>query len=148
MERGLSVSSAESCTGGMFAAALTSVPGVSAVFDRGFVTYSDRAKTEELGVPREIIEKYGAVSRETAVAMAKGLMKITGSRVNVSVTGIAGPGGGSADKPVGLVHMACVFDGKEVCESIQMRNVNRSWNRNYAVLSMLFMLLKTIEEPE
>ena len=145
IEKGLSISCAESCTGGMFSAALTDVPGISAVFDRAFVTYSNRAKIEQIGVPRDVIEIHGAVSRETAVAMAKGVKEITGSRVAMSVTGIAGPGGGTEEKPVGSVHIACLFDDTEVCESIQMRNVSRDWNRHYAVLSMLFLLLKTVE---
>ncbi|MDR1572579.1 MAG: competence/damage-inducible protein A [Clostridiales Family XIII bacterium] len=146
IERGLSISSAESCTGGMFAAALTDIPGISAVFDRGIVAYSDRAKTEELGVPRETIERHGAVSRETALAMARGLKALTGSRVAVSVTGIAGPEGATDEKPVGLAHMACVFDDRERCEEIRTRNVSRVWNRRYAVLHMLSMLLREISD--
>jgi nicotinamide-nucleotide amidase len=78
--------------------------------------------------------------------MARGLKSLTGSRVAISVTGIAGPGGETDEKPVGLVHMACVFDGRELCETIRTRNASRRWNRNYAVLHMLFMLLRITED--
>jgi nicotinamide-nucleotide amidase len=95
---------AESCTGGLIAAAITDVPGSSAVLDRGFVTYSNEAKTEMLGVPAPLIASHGAVSREVACAMAEGVLAHARAAISVSVTGIAGPGGGSAEKPVGLVH--------------------------------------------
>ena len=105
MEKGLTLSSAESCTGGKFAAAVTDIPGISAVFQRGLVTYSNQAKMDELGVKAETLEKYGAVSEETAMEMVEGLRRVSGSDVCVSVTGIAGPGGGSDAKPVGLVYI-------------------------------------------
>ncbi|MDR3242831.1 MAG: competence/damage-inducible protein A [Clostridiales Family XIII bacterium] len=132
----ISVSSAESCTGGLFAEKLTGVPGISAVFGMGFVTYSNRAKAEALSVSEEILEKYGAVSEETARAMARGVREATGSRLCVSVTGVAGPGGGTPEKPVGLVYIGCLLDGKETCLELRSRDVNRAWNRNYAVLAM------------
>ena len=102
--RGLTVATAESCTGGLVAAALTAVAGSSAVVDRGFVTYSNAAKHELLGVEAALIETHGAVSEPVARAMAQGALSRSAAQVAVSVTGIAGPGGGSADKPVGLVH--------------------------------------------
>lgn len=102
MERGLTLSCAESCTGGLFASKLTSVPGISAVFDRGYVTYSNESKIQELGVRKETLDLYGAVSKETAREMAEGLYKRTGSDICISVTGIAGPGGGTPEKPVGM----------------------------------------------
>jgi nicotinamide-nucleotide amidase len=142
---GVSISSAESCTGGMFAERLTDVPGISAVFDRGFVTYSNRAKIEVLGVPEETLERYGAVSEETALAMAHGVRRVTGSRLSVSVTGIAGPDGATSDKPVGLVYIGCVFDGAASCHKAQMRNTSRKWNRNFAVLSMFYSILRLLE---
>jgi nicotinamide-nucleotide amidase len=105
--RGLKLSTAESCTGGLVAALLTSVPGSSNVVDRGFVTYSNEAKTQMLGVPKALIETHGAVSAEVARAMAEGAQQRSISDLAISITGIAGPGGGSTEKPVGLVHFAC-----------------------------------------
>lgn len=102
---------AESCTGGLISATLTSVPGASAVLERGFVTYSNEAKTEMLGVPAELIERRGAVSQEVALAMVDGALKHSPAEIAVAVTGIAGPDGGSDDKPVGLVHIAAAKRG-------------------------------------
>ncbi|MCQ4635814.1 competence/damage-inducible protein A [Anaerovorax odorimutans] len=144
LDRGLSISSAESCTGGMFAAALTSVSGISAVFDRSLVTYSNNAKMAELGVKEETLTAYGAVSEETAREMAEGLHRVSGSDICVSVTGIAGPEGGTAEKPVGLVYIGAHYQERTICRKIQMRNVNRNWNRNFAVLSMLDVVNKLI----
>ncbi len=104
--RGLRVATAESCTGGLVAGALTAIAGSSAVLDRGFVTYSNAAKSDMLGVPADLIEDQGAVSEPVARAMAEGAVRRSEARVSVAVTGVAGPGGGSADKPVGLVHFA------------------------------------------
>jgi len=100
------IATAESCTGGLVSAALTSVPGSSDVFDRGFVTYTNTAKSEMLGVPFWLIEKHGAVSEEVARAMSGGALAHSNATIAVAITGIAGPGGGTADKPVGLVHFA------------------------------------------
>lgn len=104
--KSLVVSTAESCTGGLIAAAITDIPGSSAVFDRGFVTYSNKSKQEMLGVSKEIITKHGAVSHECADAMAQGALKNSNADIAISVTGIAGPDGGSEEKPVGLVYIA------------------------------------------
>ncbi|MBN8521373.1 MAG: CinA family protein [Alphaproteobacteria bacterium] len=101
------LATAESCTGGMIAAMITDVPGSSAYFDRGFVTYSNESKRDQLKVPDTILEQYGAVSEQTALWMAEGALAHSRALIAVSVTGIAGPGGGSADKPVGLVYIAC-----------------------------------------
>ncbi|MCI9596340.1 MAG: competence/damage-inducible protein A [Firmicutes bacterium] len=144
MEQGLTLSSAESCTGGMFAAAMTGISGISQVFDRSIVTYSNQAKMQELGVKKETLAAFGAVSEETAREMAEGLFKVSGSDICVSVTGIAGPDGGSPEKPVGLVFIGCHYQGKTICRKVQMRNVSRNWNRNYAVLSMLDVINKLI----
>src|SRR5215472_2464282 len=114
-DRGLKVAIAESCTGGLVAGALTDIPGSSDVLDRGFVTYSNAAKEAMLGVPGSILERYGAVSRETADAMAAGALAMSDADLVVAITGIAGPGGGSAEKPVGLVHFAAAArDGRHV----------------------------------
>ena len=108
------VTTAESCTGGMVAAAITDIAGSSAVFDRGFVTYSNQAKTQMLGVPEKLIMAHGAVSEAVAKAMAQGALKNSSATLAVSITGIAGPSGGSETKPVGLVHFACATKrGKE-----------------------------------
>ncbi len=137
LEKKITISCAESCTGGKFAAALTDIPGISEVFERGIVTYSNRAKMEELGVKAETLEKYGAVSPETAEEMAAGLALKTGSDLCISVTGIAGPGGGTEEKPVGLVYIGLAYKGQIKVVQSKRRNINRKWNRNYAVLAML-----------
>jgi nicotinamide-nucleotide amidase len=108
---GLTLATAESCTGGMIAAALTDVPGSSDVVERGFVTYSNAAKTDLLGVPAELIARHGAVSEPVARAMAEGALAASPADIAVAVTGIAGPGGGTAAKPEGLVHFACARRG-------------------------------------
>ena len=104
--RGLQLATAESCTGGLVAGALTGVAGSSAVLDRGFVTYSNAAKTDLVAVPAALIEAHGAVSAPVARAMAAGALARSAAALAVAVTGIAGPGGGTEDKPVGLVHFA------------------------------------------
>jgi len=104
--RKLKAATAESCTGGLIAGTLTEIAGSSSVVDRGFVTYSNEAKTEMLGVPASMIGKFGAVSKDVAIAMAEGALQKSRADIAVSVTGIAGPGGGSAEKPVGTVHIA------------------------------------------
>ena len=102
----LMLATAESCTGGLIAALLTEVPGSSDVVERGFVTYSNPAKTELLGVPAALIESHGAVSRDVALAMARGALEHSRAHLAIAVTGIAGPGGGTEAKPIGLVHIA------------------------------------------
>ncbi len=144
MEKGLTISSAESCTGGMFAAALTDTAGISACFNRGLVTYSNEAKMQELGVKAETLEKYGAVSEETAMEMAEGLKKVSGSDICVSVTGVAGPGGGTLEKPVGLVYIGFIDGDKKLCRRVLMKNVSRKWNRNYSMLNMLDIVNRNI----
>lgn len=104
-DKGWKIATAKSCTGGLIAAALTDIPGASCVFDRGFVTYSNDAKREMLGVPAGILQKHGAVSGETARAMVEGALKHSLADLAVSVTGIAGPDGGTKEKPVGLVYI-------------------------------------------
>ena len=106
-ERGLKIVTAESCTGGLVAGCLTAIAGSSAVVERGFVTYSNEAKIELLSVPTELIASAGAVSAETAASMVYGALAHSRADVAISVTGIAGPGGGSREKPVGLIHFAC-----------------------------------------
>jgi nicotinamide-nucleotide amidase len=140
--KGLKIVTAESCTGGLVAGALTAIVGSSDVFDRGFVTYANAAKTEVLGAPAEVIEAAGAVSEETARAMAHGALAISDADLAVAVTGIAGPGGGTAAKPVGLVWFAVAGQGRdtEVCE-MRYGDLGRGPVRLAAVCTALEMLL-------
>ncbi len=111
-QRGWTLATAESCTGGLIAAACTAEAGASDWFDRGVVSYSNAAKTELLGVPAVLIERHGAVSQEVAVAMADGVLRLSSAQIAVAVTGIAGPGGGTPDKPVGTVCLALACAGR------------------------------------
>jgi len=137
LEQNVTISCAESCTGGLFAKTLTEIPGISQVFDRGLVTYSNKAKMDELGVQASTLEEYGAVSEETAIEMAEGLARITDCDICISVTGIAGPDGGTPEKPVGLVYVGASYKGTTLSKKLTVRNVNRTWNRTTTVLAML-----------
>jgi nicotinamide-nucleotide amidase len=138
---GLKVATAESCTGGLVAGALSEIPGSSDVLDRGFVTYSNAAKQAMLGVPASILERYGAVSRETADAMAAGALAMSNADLVVAITGIAGPSGGSAEKPVGLVHFAAAArDGRRIHREKRYGDVGRSAVRREAVAEALVLL--------
>jgi nicotinamide-nucleotide amidase len=108
---GVTLAAGESCTGGLIAAILTEVPGASDVMERGFVTYSNQAKSDLLRVPKAVIDVHGAVSEPVARAMAEGVLAASPATIAIAVTGIAGPGGGTADKPVGLVHLAAARRG-------------------------------------
>ncbi len=112
--KGYKLVTAESCTGGLIAKTFTDVPGSSDIFDRGFVTYSNDAKIENLGVSSITIEKFGAVSKETATEMVSGALKYSHADIAISVTGIAGPGGGTDDKPVGLVYTGIGIRGHDI----------------------------------
>ena len=139
--KGLTVATAESCTGGLVAGALTEIAGSSAVVDRGFVTYTNEAKEQMLGVPSETLRQHGAVSRETAEAMAKGVLAHAPVDLAVSTTGVAGPGGGSAAKPVGLVHLAAAArDGRLIHRERRFGDVGRATVRRLSVLEALAML--------
>ncbi len=142
--RGLTITTAESCTGGLVAGALTAVAGSSAVVERGFVTYSNAAKSELLGVPAELIETMGAVSEPVARAMARGAVSRSAAGVSVSVTGIAGPGGGSADKPVGLVHFAAVGPAGVIHVERRFGDIGREEIRLASVRVALGLLLDRI----
>ena len=148
MSSGLTIAAAESCTGGMFGAALTDIAGISAVFDRSLVTYSNQAKIDELGVKPETLEKYGAVSEETAIEMADGVRLKSGTDIGISVTGIAGPGGETEDKHVGLVYVGLSLGercgGKTICRKIDRRLKERQRNRRHAVLTMFDMIYRNI----
>jgi len=139
------VVTAESCTGGLVSAALTAVPGSSDVFDRGFVTYKNAAKSEMLGVPYWLIEKHGAVSEDVARAMAGGALTHSNASLAVAVTGIAGPGGGTPEKPVGLVHFAAGRpEGPMHHERVVFGDLGRAevrWRSVERALSLLRSLL-------
>ena len=138
---GLKLTTAESCTGGMVAAAITDIAGSSTVFDRGFVTYSNAAKTDMLSVPQDLISEFGAVSEEVACAMAQGALSHSAADIAVSVTGIAGPTGGSAEKPVGLVHFAVATRQATFTKVQHFGNLSRSEIRERATFFALEMLL-------
>ena len=135
------IATAESCTGGLVAAALTAAPGSSSVFERGFVTYSNAAKSEMLGVPFWLIERHGAVSEDVARAMAGGALTHSRATMAVAVTGIAGPDGGTPEKPVGLVHFAAGRpDGPMHHERMEFGDVGRAEVRRCSVEQALSML--------
>jgi nicotinamide-nucleotide amidase len=137
----LMIATAESCTGGLVAGALTDIAGSSAVVERGFVTYTDEAKQQMLGVPLDTVRQHGAVSRETAEAMAKGALRHSPADLAVSITGIAGPGGGSATKPVGLVHFAAASRGGALLHrERRFGDIGRAEVRRLSVLVALSML--------
>ena len=146
ISKNLTMSTAESCTGGMIAAAMTDISGLSAVFERGIVTYSNGAKMDELGVLEETLAQYGAVSPQTAEEMVRGLKAKTGSRVCVSVTGIAGPGGGTPEKPVGLIYVGVMLDDRMEVFELRTNNTKRQWNRNYTMLFALYQVNRFIDE--
>jgi len=142
-QKGLVLATAESCTGGLLAEKITSIPGASGIFERGYVTYANRAKVEDLGVSDETLKKYGAVSRETALEMVQGLSAKTGASAAVAITGIAGPDGGTKDKPVGLVYIAVRVLDKTVCKSFDLLG-NRERVRNDACMHALDMVRRLI----
>lgn len=138
---GLTVALAESCTGGMVAAALTDIPGSSAVVERGFVTYSNRAKAEMLGIDPELIATHGAVSAEVARAMAEGALAHSPADLAVAITGIAGPGGATATKPEGLVHFASARrDRPTLTEAVEYGAQGRAAVRTASALKALELL--------
>jgi nicotinamide-nucleotide amidase len=144
--RGLMLAAAESCTGGLIAAALTSHPGSSAAFERGFVTYSNEAKCELIGVPAALIAAHGAVSAEVARAMAEGALQASRADVAVSVTGVAGPDGGSAEKPVGLVHLAAARrGGVTLHEEHRFGDIGRSEVREASVAAALALARRALD---
>ncbi len=138
---GLKIATVESCTGGLLAGALTSIAGSSAVVGRGFVTYSNEAKSELVGVPGALIEAHGAVSEEVARAMAEGGLAHSRAELAVAITGVAGPSGGTAAKPVGLVHIAAARAGRETLHLARVFSGDRDDVRLAAVSAGLGLLL-------
>ena len=143
--RGIMLATAESCTGGMIAAALTDVPGSSTVVDRGFVTYSNEAKMEMIDVSAVTLGAHGAVSRETALEMAAGALAHSHAGIAISVTGIAGPDGGTAEKPVGLVWFGLAMKGRDtIAERRLFDNQGRDFIRHETVHAALQMALAAL----
>ena len=145
--RKMTVATAESCTGGLIASTIVNVPGASEVFNEGYITYSNEAKQKILGVKKKTLKKDGAVSENCAAEMAKGAAKAAGARAAISVTGIAGPDGGTEEKPVGLVYIGCCIDGKVRVESYHM-NGDRQKVREISVKKALDMLRRHLNHVE
>lgn len=139
---------AESCTGGLLAATITHRPGTSKIFDRGFVTYTNEAKMEMLGVPKEVIDNHGAVSTECAEAMAKGALTHSHAHLSVSVTGIAGPDGGTETKPVGLVYFGYALKGGSSGSIKQLFEGDRMHVQSLAVMTALKHLIQVLSKEE
>lgn len=144
------IATAESCTGGMLAAKITEIAGSSSVFEMGQVTYANRIKVKQLGVSEESLARHGAVSRKVAVEMAKGLAKMSGADFAVSITGIAGPGGGTEEKPVGTVYIAVCYEGKVWCERYQLGRyqTERQYVRTLSCLNAMNMVRLTLTDPD
>ncbi len=145
IKKRVTIAFAESCTGGLISSVITDVPGVSAVFDRAVVSYSNKSKVESLGVKQETLDKFGAVSRETAVEMAEGIRNLAGTDLGLSVTGIAGPDGGTEEKPVGLVYIALASNNGTECKELKLRG-NRTKIRNYITLNSFDMIRRLLKE--
>jgi nicotinamide-nucleotide amidase len=145
----LHLATAESCTGGLIAALLTDIPGSSDVVDRGFITYSNDAKIEMLGVAPALVAEHGAVSAEVARAMAEGALIHSFADIAVSVTGVAGPGGGSPEKPIGLVHFAAArLGGQTLHEVHRFGEIERGEIRLRSVAAALALVWRMVEHPE
>ena len=145
ISKGVIIATAESCTGGLVSGAITSIAGSSAMFDRGFVTYSNEAKAELLGVSPDLIKNYGAVSAEVATAMAEGALTHSKATLSVAITGIAGPGGGSIEKPLGLVHFATAVKGQDTrAFEKRLGSISRDAIRHGAVHTALQALLSRL----
>ena len=143
MEKNMTLSSAESCTGGLFSQEVTNISGASQIFDRGIVTYSNNAKMEELGVKAETLAAFGAVSKETAYEMAEGVRKVSGTDIGVSVTGIAGPTGATKDKPVGLVYIG--LSTKDITNVRELRlEGDRTKNRQNSMQNMFDIIYEIL----
>ena len=145
IKKNLKISFAESCTGGMLASSITSISGASKIFNIGLITYSNQAKIGLLKVPQKIIKKYGAVSVQCCLAMVNNLSKISKSKVCVSITGIAGPKGGSKQKPVGLVYIGIRIGKKVVVNKCNFKNKGRMFIQKQTVKKTLKLLLKLIK---
>ena len=144
IKKRLTISVAESCTGGLLAHNLTKLPNSSKYFEMGLITYSNQAKTEILKVNKKIIKKYGAVSDQCCKAMAQNLSKISRSKINVSITGVAGPGGGSKEKPVGLVYIGIKKGKKLLLKETKFKSKNRNLVQKLTVKEVIKLVLNII----
>jgi|TARA_B110000967_G_C18693902_1_gene464428 nicotinamide-nucleotide amidase len=140
----LKISCAESCTGGLLSSSITSVDGSSKVFSMGLVTYSNQAKNSILNVPKIILKKYGAVSKECCLSMVNNLNKISKSNICISITGVAGPSGGAKNKPIGLVYVGLKRKNKVIVKKFNFKNMGRLYIQKKTVLNVLNLILKTI----
>ena len=144
IKKRLTISVAESCTGGLLAHNLTKLPNSSKYFEMGLITYSNQAKIEILKVNKKIIKKYGAVSNQCCKAMAQNLSKISRSKINVSITGVAGPGGGSKEKPVGLVYIGIKKGKKLLLKETKFKSKNRNLVQKLTVKEVIKLVLDII----
>ena len=144
IKKRLTISVAESCTGGLLAHNLTKLPNSSKYFEMGLITYSNQAKIEILKVNKKIIKKYGAVSNQCCKAMAQNLSKISRSKINVSITGVAGPGGGSKEKPVGLVYIGIKKGKKLLLKETKIKSKNRNLVQKLTVKEVIKLVLDII----
>ncbi len=145
LDKKLKIATAESCTGGLVAKKITDISGASAVFDMGLVSYANKIKNEFLGVPEEVLNTVGAVSHETAYEMAKGIKRISGADIGVGITGIAGPTGGTPEKPVGLVYFAVAYKDEIIVEKLLL-NGDRDKIRNDTSNIVASKVISMIEE--
>ena len=142
-KRKQTLTTAESCTGGLLAGRILNVSGASVIYNEGHITYSNEAKERLLGVSHETLQTYGAVSKETATEMARGAAMAARANVGLSTTGIAGPTGGTPEKPVGLVYVGCYYNGEVTVEECRFTG-DREYNRNAAVTASLELIWKTL----
>lgn len=144
-QKRLRICTAESCTGGLLAGLFTELAGSSAVFERGFVTYSNHAKQDTLGVPGDMLADFGAVSEVVARSMAEGALEISRANISIAITGIAGPGGGTPMKPVGTVHIACARENRAIIhEMYNFGDIGRSQVREETLVAALNMIAQQV----
>ena len=143
LEKGYTVSTAESCTGGLLAGTILNVSGASGVYNEGYITYSNEAKERLVGVTHQTLEQYGAVRSQTAKEMAEGAAKAAQAEIGLSTTGIAGPSGGTPEKPVGLIYIGCHVNGETYVKECRFQG-NREENRNAAVEAVLELLYELL----
>ena len=145
IKKKLTISTAESCTGGLLSSFITSINGSSKVFDLGLITYSNQSKINILKIPKKIIERYGAVSKQVCLSMVKNVYKLTKSNISLSITGIAGPSGGTKNKPVGLVYVGIKKDDKIKIKKYLFKNKGRFYIQKAAVNKSLKLIVATLK---